>query len=162
MPQKQAVTGRTKDNTAFPLTVQFTTISQNLSLGDLYSPSHSISTAASDVVSTCVCSKEREGVQPANEVCESGVVEPASRHSYTRWDMNIWSGRDSFIIDIIGTTWYEKWEGPFHREVTLLEGVNIIDSTTNQDTSSVPIVYRYGLEILLHVQWNPSNQDTLK
>ena len=81
MPQKQAVTGRTKDNTAFPLTVQFTAISQNLSLGDLYSPSHSVSTATSDVTSTCAAHKEREGGQP--EGCESGDVEPASRH--TRW-----------------------------------------------------------------------------
>ena len=35
---RQAVTGRTRDNTAFPLTVQFTNLSHNLSLGDLYSP----------------------------------------------------------------------------------------------------------------------------
>lgn len=36
---KQAVTGRTKDDTVFPLTVKFTDVSQNLSVGDLYSPS---------------------------------------------------------------------------------------------------------------------------
>ena len=36
---KQAATGRTKDDTVFPLTVKFTDVSQNLSVGDLYSPS---------------------------------------------------------------------------------------------------------------------------
>ena len=52
MPDKQAVTGRTKDATAFPLTVQFTHLSRNLSLGDLYSPSHSLPTCTPSHVTT--------------------------------------------------------------------------------------------------------------
>ena len=39
---KQAATGRTKDDTVFPLTVKFTDVSQNLSVGDLYSPSSTV------------------------------------------------------------------------------------------------------------------------
>ncbi len=41
MPSKQAVTGRTKDGTVFPLTVHYTDVSQNLSVNDLYSPTQS-------------------------------------------------------------------------------------------------------------------------
>ena len=54
MADRQAVTGRTKDNTAFPLTVQFTDVSQNLSLGDLYSPSlsHSLTSGSFPPVTT--------------------------------------------------------------------------------------------------------------
>ena len=39
-PLKQSVTGRTKDNSTFPLTLSFSDCSQELSVGDLYSPTN--------------------------------------------------------------------------------------------------------------------------
>lgn len=53
---KQAATGRTKDNTVFPLTVKFTDVSQNLSVGDLYSPS---------------CTMDKPLMQPPSQVSTS-------------------------------------------------------------------------------------------
>lgn len=80
------MTGRTKDNTAFPLTVKFTNISQNLSLGDLYSPSHSLPMAPSEATSSTAahtCSRELvmgEDGDPGDGVCcDSGDMESASR-----------------------------------------------------------------------------------
>ena len=54
---KQAATGRTKDDTVFPLTVKFTDVSQNLSVGDLYSPSSTMDNPLDQLqkqVSLCV------------------------------------------------------------------------------------------------------------
>lgn len=53
---KQAATGRTKDDTVFPLTVKFTDVSQNLSVGDLYSPS---------------CTMDKPLMQPPSQVSTS-------------------------------------------------------------------------------------------
>ena len=55
---KQAATGRTKDDTVFPLTVKFTDVSQNLSVGDLYSPS---------------CVMDKPLMQPPSQVTTSAV-----------------------------------------------------------------------------------------
>lgn len=55
LPSKQAITGRSKDGTVFPLTVKFTDVSQNLSVGDLYSPTDTASTNPLDEVAMCTC-----------------------------------------------------------------------------------------------------------
>ena len=94
MPGKQAVTGRTKDSTAFPLTVQFTNLSQDLSLGDLYSPSHDAvsPTPASSTHTTCsVEVGEREANPPRN------AASPTAAH-HTEWDNEV-VNRYVYLVD---------------------------------------------------------------
>ena len=47
-PLKQSVTGRTKDSSIFPLTLSFSDCSQELSVGDLYSPTNDCSSDEGD------------------------------------------------------------------------------------------------------------------
>ena len=76
MSSKQAVTGRTTDNTAFPLTVKFTDLSRNLSLGDLYSPSDDLPTGTPSHFTTDTASHNNSTLPHPLVIGETPVINP--------------------------------------------------------------------------------------